>query len=108
MNTTINPATPNGDKQPAEGGTYLNERNIRQLKALFATEEDYRYHMKVLWLLRGLAGKACEVRVGMKWDYDESNPSFPIWKTTNELIGCLLRLDGTHFDIYGNMIQMWR
>jgi len=61
--------------------------------------------MKNLWLLRELAEKACEINGEKGIFYDTQNSVFPILKTVNELIGCLLPDGGSHIDLMGNLIE---
>lgn len=89
---------------PKKSDTYLTEKNILFLKRMFSDEEAYRYYMKTLWLLRRLAGEACQVETPAGLIHDTKSDLWPILKTINELIGCLHQND-THFDINGNMIK---
>ncbi|WP_106831144.1 hypothetical protein [Parabacteroides pacaensis] len=71
--------------------TYLTEDNVMALKTVFKNKETYNFYMRTLWVLRELAGKSCMVNTHRGIDLNEEDPAFPIWKTMNELIGCLLR-----------------
>lgn len=77
--------------------TFLVEDNIKCLKRMFETSEDYKKHMRNLWLFRDLIYLKVE---------DEDNPAtcpyFHLFDTINSLVGCLLQMDrGIHFDNNG-------
>lgn len=79
--------------------TVLTESNVMLLKRMFKDPEKYQYYMKTLWLLRSLTEKKC----GKDGMIDTSDEVYPIFRLTNELIGCLLRGD-TFFDSEGNFM----
>lgn len=85
--------------------TYLTEENINMLKAIFGDEEQYRYYMKCLWILRALTMKKCEKKKTDGWLIDDQDEAYPLYETANDLISCLLQ-DGIIFDGVGNMIKV--
>lgn len=107
QNSKIKIIQPQKFNSNSESGisTYLNDNHIAGFKRMFPDEEHYRYYMKTLWILRSLAGNACEMKGENGWFYDHSNPSFPIWKTMNNFIGALLTSDGLQFDQNGDAIK---
>lgn len=77
--------------------TFLVEDNIKRLKRMFETSEDYKKHMRNLWLFRDLIHSKVESE-----DNPAMCPYFPLYDTVNNLIGCLLQMEkGIHFDING-------
>lgn len=89
------------EESPQTPSTYLSDKQMKMLQSMFCNEEKYRYYMKTLWILRDLAEKACTD----KGSINVENPNFPILKTINEFIGCLLPNKGGSFDATGNMIK---
>lgn len=80
--------------------TVLTETNIMFLKRMFKNLEQYRYYMKVLWILRELVAKKCDAEGNL----NINDEAYPIYMVTNELIGCLLQ-DNAVFDNEGNLIS---
>lgn len=89
-------------KREVKTTSYLTQDNIEGLMNMFSTEEAYRYYMKCLWILRDLAQKSGEIKTPAGWTMDKNAKSFPIYKTANDFIGCLLQAHG-HFDASGDL-----
>lgn len=87
--------------------TYLTADNIEALKSIFLDETTYIEHVETLWVLRGLAEKACEIPNKKGLEYDMNSPYFRIVKLTNDLIGALLQ-NNIHFGFSGNEVYHWK
>lgn len=93
QNSSVNNVTirsNNGDVERVVS-TVLDEGSIQALCRIFGNEKDYREHMKTLWSLREVAGKACEYKTPQGWTLDQSSPMFRIWKLCNDVIGAVIQ-----------------